>query len=115
MNLDTFLTKLQSAPASISFDDTMAAIASAYDFTPTAFTNGGLRNEAGQNSRSCQLFAFAKLQGLSPDQTLACYGAYYRDDVLKNPQGTDHMNIRNFMKHGWEGVGFEGEPLQPRA
>jgi hypothetical protein len=35
--------------------------------------------------------------------------------VLKNPDGTDHQNIRNFMKHGWDGVRFEGEPLKPRA
>jgi hypothetical protein len=115
MNLDTFLGKLSTDATSVTFDDTMAAIASTYDFTPTAFTVGTVHNEAGQNSRSCQLFAFAKLQGLTKEQTLACYGAYYRDDVLKNPDGTDHQNIRNFMKHGWDGVRFEGEPLKPRA
>lgn len=115
MNPNTFLKLLNDDAASVAFDDTMAAIASAYDFTPTAFTNGELRNEAGQNSRSCQLFAFARMHHLSEAQTLACFGAYYRDEVLKNPQGTDHQNIRNFMKHGWSGVTFEGEPLKARA
>jgi hypothetical protein len=35
---------------------------------------------------------------------LACFGTYYRDDVLANPEGSDHGNIRNFMKTGWAGV-----------
>jgi hypothetical protein len=30
---------------------------------------------------------------------------------LKNPAGTDHQNIRNFMKTGWNGIQFEGEAL----
>ena len=114
MNLDEFLKKLNDAPASVSFDDTMAAIAAHYDFTPAAFTNGDTRNEAGQNSGSCKLFAFAQLNKLSKDQTLACFGAYYRDDVLKNPQGSDHQNIRNFMQYGWDGVKFDSMPLKAK-
>ena len=27
--------------------------------------------------------------------------------MVKNPDGDDHQNIRNFMKNGWEGVPFE--------
>lgn len=34
------------------------------------------------------------------------WGQYYRD-VKASPDGTDHQNIRNFMKYGWEGVPFE--------
>lgn len=113
MRLDDFLKKLNDNPESISFDDTMAVIAASYEFTPTAFANGQVRNEAGQNSGSCKLFAFASLNGLSQAQTLACFGAYYRDDVLKNPEGTDHQNIRNFMKTGWDGIRFDGTPLRP--
>lgn len=111
MNLDAFLKKLNDSPASIAFDDTMSVIGEVYDFTPAAFTNGDARNEAGQNSGSCKLFAFALLNKLSKEQTLACFGAYYRDDVLKNPEGTDHQNIRNFMKYGWDGVKFDSMPL----
>jgi len=114
MNLDAFFKKLNDTPEAIAFDDTMAAIAPAYDFTPTAFTNGELRNEAGQNSGSCKLLAFARLHGLSKEQTLACFGAYYRDDVLKNPDGSDHQNIRNFMKTGWDGVKFDGVALHAK-
>lgn len=111
MTLDAFLKKLNDQPESIDFTDTMAVIEATYDFTPVAFTNGEVKNEAGQNSGSCKLFAFAKLNRLSKEQTLACFGAYYRDDVLKHPDGTDHQNIRNFMKYGWEGVKFENMPL----
>ena len=88
MELKTFLQKLKTTPDSIAFGDTMAVIEASYDFSPAAFKNGVLMNEAGQNSGSCKLFAFAQLQGMSPTQTLACFGAYYRDDVLKNPAGT---------------------------
>ncbi len=115
MKIDAFLKKLNDAPDTVTFDDTMAVINDTYEFTPAAFTNGALRNEAGQNSGSCKLFAFAQLNGLSEQQTLACFGAYYREDVLKNPDGTDHQNIRNFMKTGWAGVRFDSMPLRPKT
>lgn len=44
------------------------------------------------------------LHKLTKEQTLNGFGGYYREDVLKNPQGTDHEQIRNFMNHGWDGV-----------
>jgi hypothetical protein len=114
MNIDTFLQRLDTAPDTITFADTMAAIDAAYEFTPAAFSNGTLTNAAGQNSGSCKLLAFAWLKQLSQEQTLACFGAYYRDDVLKNPNGGDHQNIRNFMVSGWPGVKFERMPLQAK-
>jgi hypothetical protein len=114
MNKDIFLKQLTDAPESIAFADTVAMIDASYDFTPASFTNGGVRNEAGQNSGSCKLFAFGLLNRLSEQQMLACFGAYYRDDVLKNPAGTDHQNIRNFMKTGWAGVAFDSMPLRAK-
>lgn len=114
MTLDAFLQKLNSQPKTIEFTDTMAVIESLYEFTPTAFKNGELENAAGQNNGSCKLFAFASLQGLNKQQTLACFGAYYRKDVLEHPQGTDHGNIRNFMKFGWDGIVYAGIALQLR-
>jgi hypothetical protein len=115
MTLVAFLEKLNSHPDQIRFEDTMAVIEQHYEFTPTAFTNGEVHNQAGQNSGSCKLFAFARLSDLSEAQTLACFGDYYRVDVLNNPQGQDHQNIRNFMRFGWAGIRFEGEPLKARA
>ena len=112
MTLDIFFEKLNSEPDSIEFTDTMAAIDSAYHFTATRFKNGDMVNEAGQNSGSCKLLAFAKLHGLSEQQTLACFGAYYREDVVQNPDANNHHNIRNFIKTGWAGVVLDEQPLQ---
>ena len=115
MKLENFLQRLNDAPDNIAFADTIAVIDALYAFTPTAFANGASRNEAGQNNGSCKLFSFARLHQLTPQQTLACFGDYYRKDVLGNPQGTDHQNIRNFMKSGWEAIKFEGKALEPKS
>jgi len=114
MKLDTFIQRLNSAPDSINFDDTMTAIDSSYDFSPTAFKNGALINKAGENNGSCKLFSFAKLNNLSKQQTLNCFGAYYRDDVLKHPDANNHQNIRTFIKTGWDGIVFDSTPLIPK-
>ncbi|WP_283743341.1 HopJ type III effector protein [Sideroxydans sp. CL21] len=106
-----FLQTLETAPDGINFNATISVIDAHYDFTPTAFRNGDLQNEAGQNNGSCKVFSFARLHRLTAEQTLHCFGAYYREDVLKHPQGTDHQNIRNFIKTGWEGIVFQGDAL----
>lgn len=111
MNLTTFLNQLQEHPKSISFQDTIHVIEANYDFTPTAFQNGNQYNKAGENNGSCKVVAFAKIRNLSKEATLACFGAFYFEDVLQNPEGTDHQNIRNFMQTGWDGIQFEGEAL----
>jgi hypothetical protein len=111
MTLDSFLIKLRETPNQIEFTDTIAVIENLYDFTPTAFQNGDLHNEAGQNSGSCKLFSFAKLQNFTVEQTLSCFGAFYRVDVLENPDANNHQNIRNFIKTGWNGIEFDGVAL----
>ncbi|TWI80433.1 HopJ type III effector protein [Lacibacter cauensis] len=114
MRIEDFLNKLRSNPESIAFTDTIEVIDSNYNFTPVRFTNGTAVNEAGTNSGSCKLFSFAQLQGLSKEETLACFGDYYRIDVLQNPESTNHANIRNFMVTGWEGVSFDADALQTK-
>ena len=111
MNLELFLQQLSTAPDTIEFDVTLSVIDQNYLFTETAFQNGDTFNEAGQNNGSCKLFAFAKLNALNESDTLACFGKYYREDVLKHPDGTDHQNIRNFMVSAWSGIQFKGEAL----
>ncbi len=111
MTVPAFIEKLKKDPQEISFKDTMAVIEDHYLFEPVRFTNGRLVNEAGQNSGSCKLFFFAKLHNLNKAETLACFGDYYRKDVLKNPIGEDHQNIRNFMHTGWEGIYFDTNAL----
>jgi hypothetical protein len=89
----------------------MVVIETNYTFTPTVFSNGDLTNEAGQNSGSCKLLAFAHKVGLTKLETLACFGTYYFDEVLQEPKGEGHQNIRNFIKTGFKGLTFHGEPL----
>lgn len=113
--LEQFIARLDTAPETIQFSDVIALIDGLYEFTPTAFRNGDVRNEAGQNSGSCKIFAFAQLHDLSAPQTLACFGAFYRDDVLKHPEADNHQNIRNFMHSGWDGIEFEGTALRLRG
>lgn len=114
MYIEDFLHKLRTQPERILFTDTMETIEANYEFTPVRFTNGSAVNEAGTNSGSCKLFAFAKLQQLSKEETLACFGDYYRVYVLQYPDATNHANIRNFMITGWEGISFDGEALRPK-
>lgn len=106
--------QLKNNPEAIQFKEVIAYIDEHYDFTPTEFKNGTTVNEAGQNNGSCKVFSFAKLQGLSKEQVLALFGEFYREDVMQNPEGMDHQNIRNFMEYGWEGVSFEGEALKEK-
>jgi len=115
MTLDIFLDKLKKAPRSIEFSETMNVIESNYEFKPTAYKNGVLKNEAGQNSSSCKLFAFAKKQGFTKDETLACFGKFYFEEVLRDPNGAGHQNIRNFMKTGFKGLQFAENPLFEKA
>jgi len=111
MILEVFLQTLKDKPETIEFDQTMALIDEMYTFTPTSFCNGNLTNKAGENSGSCKIYAFGQLHGLSEEETLACFGHYYREDVLQHPGGTDHQNIRNFIKTGWSGIKFDGKAL----
>jgi len=106
-----FLQQLKTSPETVQFENTMAIIDANYQFTPCEFSNGDLVNAENQNNGSCKIFAFARLHELPEQQTLHCFGDYYRIDVLENPDGTDHQNIRNFMKLGWAGISFNANPL----
>ncbi|MEN9897384.1 MAG: hypothetical protein RLZZ66_1033 [Pseudomonadota bacterium] len=106
MTLAEFLALIQTETA-VSFTQTLAIISENYHYEPTAFRNGNTKNAAGQNEGSCKIFAFAKLNNLTKNQTLACFGDYYRVDVLESPHASDHQNIRQFMEHGWNGIEFE--------
>lgn len=117
MTIDKLIGKISTAPESIDFTDVIHSIDGAYHYTPTRFHNGNgsktVTSEAGINEGSCKIFAFGKLNNLSEKQTLACFGQYYREDVLGHPENDDHANIRNFMLYGWKGIEYEGEALTP--
>ncbi|AOW78086.1 type III effector [Colwellia sp. PAMC 20917] len=111
MQLNDLLKQLSTKPEQIEFSEVMAVISANYHYQPCAFSNDDLMNESGTNEGSCKIFAFAKLHDLSEQATLACFGEYYRKDVLLNPMGDDHSNIRTFIKQGWQGITFAGVAL----
>lgn len=117
MSLTEFIQMIKSS-GKVSFDETMAVINEYYQYQPTEFKNGlqddVLTNAAGTNEGSCKIFAFARLNQLDEDQTLSLFGDYYRKDVLTNPNGTGHQNIRNFLKYGWDGISFSSDPLSEK-
>ena len=82
------------------------------------FKNGldeqAVENAQGQNEGSLKVFALGRLNGFTPEQALAAFGEHYRD-VQATPEGTDHQNIRQFMRHGWLGIAFASVPLTLKA
>ncbi len=117
-NTNKLLNTIKLNPESIEFDDVIEVIAARYNYTPTQFSNGlhddSFVNKAGENEGSCKIFSFALLQELDEKQTLNCFGQYYRDDVLNNPDNTDHTNIRTFIKYGWKGINFDAQALSKK-
>jgi hypothetical protein len=105
------LSQLFQSPSSIAFTEVVDVIDATYDYTPSSFANGlgedKVFNESGTNEGSCRIFAFAQLNKLTEEQTLQCFGDYYRKDVLANPEADDHANIRVFMCYGWAGIVFD--------
>lgn len=111
MTLNEFLAKLKTEPTAVAFTDTITVIEENYEYTATEFSNGKITNDTGTNAGSCKIFAFGQINQLTEAETLACFGDYYRKDVLENPNGDDHGNIRNFMNSGWSGIEFKGTAL----
>jgi len=115
MQVESMLEQIKANPKDVSFEEVMSVISEHYDYQPVLFTNGitgdQVVNKAGENEGSCKIFAFAKLHELSESETLACFGKYYRNDVLQNEEGDDHANIRTFIRHGWKGIAFEQPAL----
>lgn len=114
MEIAALIEKLTLQPEQVEFQEVIATIDENFEFMPTAFVNGETVNAENQNNGSCKIFAFAQLQELSVEQTLACFGDFYRKDVLENPDNDDHQNIRNFIRFGWAGVKFSGQALSAK-
>jgi hypothetical protein len=95
---------------SLSFKEVIEFIETHYQHQPTAFKNGEVYNEATQNQGSAKVFSFAQLHNLSQEDTLYLFAEHYQS-VLNTPNGTDHQNIRQFMKHGWSGIYFNNPSI----
>ncbi|MFJ3525812.1 HopJ type III effector protein [Pseudomonas sp. NPDC090203] len=113
------MTDLNTLRASLAsgehvFAETLAFVAEHYDYQPQAFSNGPVKNAAGQNEGSCKTLGLAVLEGLSDKEALLAFGEHYRS-VVATPEGSDHGNIRALIAHGLAGVKFSGEPLKRKA
>lgn len=95
------------------FNDTLALIERHFEYQPTGFDNGPLFNAAGENAGSCRVFALGQYCNLTEADTLALFAEHYRE-VLDEPAGSSHGNIRQFVGTGWSGIRFEDSPLRPR-
>ncbi|OED40335.1 hypothetical protein ACH42_16980 [Endozoicomonas sp. (ex Bugula neritina AB1)] len=80
-----------------------------------SFANGSVNNKAGRNEGSCKIFSFGLVHDLSEQAVLSCFGDFYRKDVLQNPDGERHANIRAFMESGWAGIQFECSALTDKS
>ena len=94
MSLDQLLKLTEHSPELITFDLVMNTIDKYYIVRDVAFSCGEQHNLAGENKGSCKIFSFALLHKLSKQQTLNLFAEYYRNDVLKKPDGNDHQNAK---------------------
>ncbi len=111
MTLNDLLAAVYQQPETLMFDDVLKTIDAEFEFTPSAFVNGALQNGADENQGSCKVLSFAFKAGLNDVNTLTLFAEHYRD-VLANPHGDNHQNIRQFMRKGWKGISFQLSPLK---
>lgn len=95
------------------FHDTLELISDGFEYRPTSFHNGPLFNKAGENEGSCRVFSLAQYCNLNEADTLQLFAEHYRE-VLNDPAGESHGNIRQFMTTGWSGIRFDEQPLRKR-
>jgi len=95
-----------------NFEDTLALIERYFEYRPAGFHNGPLFNAAGENAGSCRVFALGRYCNLNESDTLRLFAQHYQQ-VLDEPAGDSHGNIRQFIGTGWSGIRFDGEPLRP--
>ncbi|WP_312186122.1 HopJ type III effector protein [Sphingobacterium sp.] len=97
----------------LNFQEVLDHISENYTYSPTAFQNGNLKNSKEENQGSAKVFFFAKLNNLSAEDTLGLFAEHYQN-VLDNPAGEGHQNIRQFLANNWGGISFEQDVLKQK-
>ena len=100
---EVFNANVEMDADELKFEDVMDLIDKHYEVGLIEFKNGDIVNKQGENEGSAKLLSYAALAELDKDTTLKLWGQYYRE-VLADPKGDSHQNIRNFMKYGWDGT-----------
>jgi hypothetical protein len=103
---EVFNANVEMDADTLKFEDVIELIEEHYETQILEFKNGDILNKPGENEGSAKLLSYAALADMDKATTLKLWGQYYRE-VLADPDGDAHANIRNFMKYGWEGVPFE--------
>jgi len=103
---EVFNANLEMSGDDLTFEEVMEMIDEHYESALCEFQNGDLTNKPGENQGSANVLSYAALAKFDDENTLKLWGQYYRD-VKNSPSGTDHQNIRNFIKTGWNGVKFD--------
>lgn len=103
---EVFNANVEMSADDLTLEEVIDMIDTHYESGLIEFKNGDIVNKQGENEGSAKLLSYAALSELDKDTTLKLWGQHYRD-VLKDPNGDSHQNIRNFMKYGWDGVPFE--------
>ena len=111
MNTQQYLDRIKSS-VQMNFIDFIQMIQEDYEFSNIAFENNGLFNSKEENQGSAKVFCFGLMHSLSKDEALRCFGEHYYA-VLDSPEKhSSHLNIRNFMHGGWEGVLINSKALK---
>jgi hypothetical protein len=101
-----FNANVEMSADDLTMEEVLAVIDEHYEDGLIEFKNGDFLNKAGENVGSAKILSYAALSQMDKETTLKLWGQYYRE-VLADPDGDSHQNIRNFMKYGWDGVPFE--------
>ena len=110
MNTKQYLENLKTG-VQMKFSDFLDLIDQEYTFSNIAFTNNGLSNSKDENQGSAKVFCFGLMHSLDEKDVIRCFGEHYKS-VLESPKDvTSHLNIRNFLKMGWEGVSIDKNAL----
>ena len=67
--IQTFIERLRSNADSVTFAEVIDLIDTYYHHTPTAFSNESAINQAGENQGSAKVLSFARLHGLTEQET----------------------------------------------
>ena len=114
MKTEEYLNKLKSG-ASIKFSDFIELIDSEYNFSNIAFENGEITNSKSENQGSAKVFCFGYMYSLSEVEVLRCFAEHYQS-VKENPEDeSSHLNIRSFMKNGWNGLLIDFDALKVKV
>jgi hypothetical protein len=101
--MKAFAERIQNGGDVESFAETIRLIDANYDYFAVPFQVGDVKSAANTNVGSAKIFSFGLMTKMDVKATLRLFGEISRD---LTPDGTDHPNIRAFIKNGWSGVTF---------